>query len=344
MKAVQFRAHGRGPELVTLPDPVPGPGQVLLKVTAAGICHSDLSLMAAEPGTLSFAPPVTLGHEAAGVVEELGPGAAGVAVGDAVAVYGPWGCGVCRACAAGRENYCPHAAALGIRPPGLGSPGALAEYLIVDRPRHLAPLDGLDPVQAVPLTDAGLTPYHAVAESRHRLPPGSTAVVIGVGGLGHLAVQILRALTPARVIALDVTEERLSLARSSGAHEALLSDDAAPAALSGLTGGMGAAAVYDFVASPATTALAAGAVAADGHLAVLGIGRGSVPVAFGSLRPGVTVTVPYWGTRQDLLDVLALARAGRLSTRTETFSLDQAPEAYRRLSEGGIVGRAVVVP
>ncbi|MER6910760.1 NAD(P)-dependent alcohol dehydrogenase [Streptomyces sp. NPDC000594] len=353
MRAVQYRTPGKGPELVSVPDPEPGPGQVLLRVTAAGICHSDLTVMAAEPGSLSFGLPVTLGHEAAGVVEALGPGAGTAsadnpagwpAVGDAVAVYGAWGCGGCRACAAGRENYCPYAPAQGIHPPGLGAPGALAEYLLVDHPRHLVSLGGLDPVRAAPLTDAGLTPYHAIQASRHKLLPGGTAVVIGIGGLGHLAVQILRALTPARIVALDLTGERLALARNAGAHHTVVADEGARAALDELTGGLGADVVYDLVASPETTALAAAVAAADGHIALLGIGRGSVPVAFGVTRPGVTVSAPYWGTRQDLLDVLALAREGRINTLTEIFTLDQAPLAYRRLHDGTILGRAVVVP
>ncbi|MER5767119.1 NAD(P)-dependent alcohol dehydrogenase [Streptomyces sp. NPDC001985] len=344
MKAVQYRTPGAGPELVTLPDPVPGPGQVLVEVTAAGICRSDLTVMAAPRETLSFPLPLTLGHEAAGTVAAVGPDTHGATVGDAVAVYGAWGCGTCRSCAVGRENYCPHAPARSILPPGLGAPGALAGYLLVDDPRHLLPLDGLDPVHAAPLTDAGLTPYHAISESRHKLPPGSTAVVIGAGGLGHLAVQLLRCLTPATVVALDVTGEKRALARDAGAHHALPGDDTARSAIDGLTGGLGAAAVYDFVASPATTSLAARVTAADGHIALLGIGRGAVPVAFGGTRPGITVTAPYWGTRQDLLDVLALARAGRITPHTETYTLDEAPLAYERLRAGAIAGRAVVVP
>src|SRR5262249_29565160 len=147
----------------------------------------------------------------AGTVAALGDGVTAVTLGQPVAVYGAWGCGVCRVCASGRENYCPHAQRLRIHPPGLGAPGAIAQYLLVDHVRHLLPLDGLDPVRSVPLTDAGLTPYHAIKRVLHRLLPGTTAVVIGVGGLGHLAVQLARALSAARVVALDITEERLDL-------------------------------------------------------------------------------------------------------------------------------------
>src|SRR5206468_12385650 len=128
-----------------------------------------------------------------------------VAVGDSVAVYGPWGCGLCHACARGAEDYCPRAAELGIRPPGLGAPGALAEYLIVDDVRHLVPLGDLDPVATVSLTDAGLTPYHAIVDSLPHLRAGSTALVIGAGGPGHHGNQILRAIPGARGTGLDST-------------------------------------------------------------------------------------------------------------------------------------------
>src|SRR3954465_6371551 len=185
--------------------------------------------------------PLTLGHEGAGVVDKLGDGVSGVALGDSVAVYGPWGCGRCHACARGAENYCPRAAQLGIQPPGLGAPGALAEYMLVDDVRHLVPLGDLDPVATVSLTDAGLTPYHAIVSSLGALRAGSTAVVIGAGGLGHVGVQILRAITGATVVALDVNEEKLSLAREVGAHHVLHSDSSAAGSIRALTGGAGGA-------------------------------------------------------------------------------------------------------
>src|ERR671916_1671050 len=227
MRAVQYRTIGGGPEVVEVPTPEPGPGQVRLRVTAAGPCHLDRFAMDLPADTYAYGLPLTLGHEGTGVVDALGDGVTGVAVGDPVAVYGPWGCGLCSTCARGAENYCPRAAALGIAPPGLGAPGALAEYLVVDDVRHLVPLGDLDPVETVSLTDAGLTPYHAIVSSLDKLPAGSTAVVIGAGGLGHVGIQVLRAVTGATVVALDVTDEKLALASEVGAHSALRSDDAA---------------------------------------------------------------------------------------------------------------------
>lgn len=342
MRAVQYRTIGSGPEVVEIPTPEPGPGQVRLKVTAAGLCHSDEFVMSLPEG--AFALPLTLGHEAAGVVDALGDGATGVSLGDSVVVYGAWGCGRCHACAQGAENYCPHASSLGIQPPGLGAPGALAEYLIVDDARHLVPLGELDPVASVSLTDAGLTPYHSIVSSLGSLPAGSTAVVIGVGGLGHVGIQILRAITGATVIALDVSEEKQKLAREVGAHRALHSDESAAAAIRSLTSGVGAQVVFDFVGAPATLEIARQSVAPAGRIEIVGIGGGTLAAGFFSTPYGATVRAPYWGTRSELIEVLDLARSGAIHVEVEQYTLDQAPEAYRKLHEGTIRGRAVVVP
>ncbi|MFM9370569.1 NAD(P)-dependent alcohol dehydrogenase [Streptomyces sp. Da 82-17] len=344
MKALQYRAVGTAPEVVTVADPEPGPGQVLLKVTAAGVCHSDIAVMSWPAEQLPFPLPLTLGHEGVGTVAALGEGVTGFEVGDPVAVYGPWGCGSCRMCAQGKENYCLRAAELGIRPPGLGAPGAIAEHMIVDSARHLVPLGGLDPVQAVPLTDAGLTPYHAIKLSLPKLLPGSTAVVIGTGGLGHVAIQLLRAMTAARVVALDVTEEKLALARDVGAHEAVLSDASAAQAVRRLTGGRGAEVVLDFVGAPPTVASAGAMVAVEGDVTIVGLGGGTLPVGFGAVPYEAKVCSPYWGTRAELIEVLDLARAGAVDVHVETYSLDEAPRAYERLHEGKINGRAVILP
>ncbi|MEV0227238.1 NAD(P)-dependent alcohol dehydrogenase [Streptomyces sp. NPDC050704] len=345
MKAVQYRTVGGEPEVVEVPVPEPGPGQVLLKVTAAGLCHSDLAVMGWPAEQFPYALPLTLGHEGAGTVAAVGSGVTGVTEGDDVAVYGPWGCGHCRKCAEGKENCCPHAAGLGIMPPGLGSPGALAEYMVVDSPRHLVPLHGLDPAQAAPLTDAGLTPYHAIRKSLPKLVPGSTAVVIGVGGLGHLAVQLLRGLTSARVVALDVSKEKLALAQTVGAHETLRSDGEAAARIRELTGGVGAEVVLDFVGVEATLAVAAAVVAVEGDVTVVGIGGGTLAVGFGGGLPfEVSASAPYWGSRVELMEVVELARQGLVSSHVETFSIEDAPAAYARLHAGEINGRAVVLP
>jgi propanol-preferring alcohol dehydrogenase len=254
MKALQYRTIGSAPEVVDIPTPEPGPGQVLLKVTAAGVCHSDEFVMSLPAEAYVYGLPLTLGHEGAGVVAAVGTGVTGIDEGAAYAALRPLGWLL----PDGREQRtCENAARLGIMPPGLGSPGAMAEYLLVDSPRHLVPLGDLDPVASVPLTDAGLTPYHAIKPSLPKLLPGTAAVVIGAGGLGHMAIQMLRALTPATVIALDIGEDKLAFAREMGAHHALRSDASATEAVRDLTNGRGAAVVFDFVSAQATADLAA---------------------------------------------------------------------------------------
>lgn len=344
MKALQYVEIGKPPQLVEVEKPTPGPGQVLLKVTAAGVCHSDEFIMSLPAEAYVYGLPLTLGHEGAGVVAEVGAGVTGVTEGDSVAVYGPWGCGVCQTCATGAENYCRVAAAEGIMPPGLGAPGSMAEYMIIDNARHLVPLGDLDPVTNVALTDAGLTPYHAIKPSLPALGPGTVAVVIGSGGLGHMAIQILRAMSPATVVALDVADDKLRLATDVGAHHAFSSDESAVEQVRALNGGRGASVVFDFVGVEPTTALAAKLTHADSEIVIVGVGPGTVPVGFFTLPYETKVRAPYWGSRSELFEVLDLARSGAIHVETETFSLDEAPEAYRRLHEGTLRGRAVIVP
>lgn len=344
MKAIQYCEIGKGPELVEIPTPEPGPGQIRLKVTAAGLCHSDWFIMSLPAEQYAYGLPLTLGHEGAGIVDKLGDGVEGIELGGSYAIYGPWGCGQCHACAEGKENYCTRAAELGIAPPGLGAPGAMAEYVIVDDARHLVPLGDLDPIETVSLTDAGLTPYHAIMSSAAKLRAGATAVVIGTGGLGHVGIQVLRAVSPATVIALDISEDKLSLAREVGAHHALMSDDSAIAKIRELTGGVGAEAVFDFTGVQPTLDIARQVVAVDGDIQIVGIGGGILPTGFFSTPFGASVRAPYWGSRSELIEVLDLARTGSVGVHVEQYSLDTAVEAYEKLHKGEVRGRAVVVP
>lgn len=341
MRALQYRAFGAPPEVLPLDDPEPRHGQVLLRVSAAGACASDLHIMRLPPPQYlaRYPMPLTLGHEGAGVIVALGDEAGAFSVGDAVAVYGPWGCGSCRKCAEGKENYCTEASRLRIR-----REGSMAEFMLVDSARHLVPLGDLDPVANVALTDAGLTPYSAIKQALPVLGAGSTALVIGVGGLGHVAIQLLRALTPATVVALDVDEDRLALAGEVGAHQAVLSGQAAGTAVRDIVGGRGVDAVFDFVGTQSTVELAGSVTAAEGHISVLGLGGGALAVGMGSTAPGVRVQAPYWGSRSELLEVIELARAGAVTVRTQVFGLDEAPRAYELLAQGRVAGRAVVVP
>jgi propanol-preferring alcohol dehydrogenase len=332
-------------ELTTTSQPEPGPGEVLVKVGAAGVCHSDLHIIEA-PAEAGYPIPFTLGHENAGWVEAIGPGVTGWARGEPVAVYGISGCGQCRACLRGRENACQ---VNGIGGPGFTRDGGMAEYMSVPA-RQLVRIGDLDMAKAAPLTDAGLTPYHAIQLSRDLLRPGATCVVIGVGGLGHMAIQILAATTATRIIAVDVKDEALELAKRLGAHEAIKSDADAAAQIRALVGRApgGAEVVIDCVCATPTLTLGASIVAAGGRLTLLGLGGGSLKLTPNAGWAGVPmetpVVMPFYGTRAELAEVIALAQAGAISAHIETFALGNAPVAYERLQTGQLQGRAVVLP
>jgi propanol-preferring alcohol dehydrogenase len=344
MKAFQLTAWQAPAEMREVDVPEPGPGQVLVKIGGAGACHSDLHLMEWPEGTMAFDVPFTLGHENAGWVEAMGAGVEGLEPGEPVAVYGPWGCGRCRACRLSAENYCERQAEIGAFGGGLGLDGGMAEYMLVPHARLLLPLGDLDPREAAPLSDAALTPYHAIKRSLHLLAPGSTAVVIGVGGLGHMAVQILRAVSATRVIAVDTSAEKLRLAREVGADEAVEPGEGAAEAIRELSDGLGAELVLDNVGATETIALAAQVARFQSHLTVVGLAGGSFEFGFGTLPFECQLTMPYWGTAVELIEVLDLARAGKIHAHVERFPLEQAAEAYERLRAGSLDGRAVVCP
>lgn len=343
MRALQLVAWGKPPELREVPIPTPGPGEVVLAIAGAGACHSDLHLMEWPAGMLSWPLPFTLGHENAGRVARLGAGVTGLREGDAVLVYGPWGCGACRACRLGRENYCERASTIAAAGGGLGRDGGMADYMLVPSARHLVPLGALDPVSAAPIADAALTPYHAIASVREALYPGSTAVVIGCGGLGQMAIQLLAATTAATIVAVDRDHAKLERARALGAHAAIPVGDDAVAAVRRELGG-GAAVVLDMVGSDATLALGAKVLRERGHLVLVGLAGGTLPVSFFGLPYGASIATSYWGTVTELYELVALARSGAIHLDVERFALADALGAYTRLREGRVAGRAVVVP
>jgi len=275
----------------------------------SGACHSDLHILEAPAGSKPLQLPFTLGHENAGWVEELGSGATGFAPGDPVIVYGPWGCGRCANCRVGMENYCETPGS--DRPGGLGRNGGMANYIVVPSTRFFIPLGTLDPREAAPLTDAALTSYHAVKRSLHLLGPGSTAVVIGVGGLGQMAVQVLRALSAAAtVVAVDTSPEKLEIARKMGVDEALISDDEAVKRIKEMTRGQGANLVLDMVGINPTLQMAAQVARRLGHLTIVGLGGGALPVNFTSPPQECSVASPYWGSIPELMEVVSLAQSG----------------------------------
>jgi propanol-preferring alcohol dehydrogenase len=347
MRALQLTGPGTL-ELREIPIPEIGPGELLLRVGAAGICHSDSYVL-----SLPFAmreDPLTMGHEIAGTIEAVGPEVSGRVAGERGIVYLCWSCGVCRECARGRENVCLAAGRTAMPPcPGLGPDGGMAEYVAIPANSFVPIGDELDFAEAAPLADAALTPYHAIRGAMDQLQPGSTAVAIGIGGLGHVAVQILTAVGTSRVIAVDIARDKLDLATECGAALGILATDDPAARILELTGGRGAEAVFDFVGTDATAALAVQVVAPDGAYRMVGLGGGvpgidAGPAGGPGLPWGATVRKSYAGTRSDLYASVALAEQGRIRVEVERFALADGITAFERLDRGEIRGRAVLIP
>lgn len=346
MRALQLTDPGVL-EIREVPVPEIGPSDLLIRVGAAGICHSDLHLL--HFPVKMREEPLTLGHEIAGTIEAVGSEVDGRHAGERGIIYLCWSCGVCRECVSGNENVCLAAGRTAMPPcPGLGPDGGMAEYVRVPA-RSFVPIGDLDFQQAAPMADAALTSYHAIRGAMEHLRPGSTAVVIGIGGLGHVAVQILRAVSATRVVAVDVGAAQLDLAKRCGAEIALESGPATSRQILDLTERRGADAVFDFVGIDATARMSVESVAPNGTYRMVGLGGGVPGVtaepAGGPGWPwGASVRKSYGGTRSDLIDSIALARSGRLTVEVDPFDLADARTALDRLEAGQIRGRAVLLP
>ncbi|MGO3885476.1 MAG: NAD(P)-dependent alcohol dehydrogenase, partial [Mycetocola sp.] len=346
MRAIKLTGPG-SIEIQDVPVPDIAPDEVLIKVAAAGLCHSDLHILEMDETWPFFGN--TIGHEAAGHVAALGSDVTGLNEGDAVLVSVVWFCGHCRNCIEGRTNVCQVNGSRTLFPqtPGIGPDGGMAEYMKV-KAIHVDRIGDLDPISAAPLADAATTPMRAINSARHLLTPNSTVVLIAVGGLGHLGLQILKATTGARIIALDTDDSKLEIARKHGADIVLRSDGAAAEAILEATNGAGADVVFDFVGVQPTVTLARSVVAAGGAIRLVGLGGGSFEFAADTsaevLPWGVDVQRSYGGTHQDQLEVIALAQQGKLSVETVRYDLNDFHTAFDDLHHGRVPGRAVLVP
>ena len=345
MKAVQLV---RPTELVIsdVPMPTPQAGEVLLRVTAAGICHTDLSIRDDRSGT--FPPGHIIGHEICGIIEELGAGVSDWEKGEAAIVYPCWSCGTCSACVSGRQNACRGTGNRLAAPPtpGFSLNGGMAEYVAVPV-TSLVAVNNLSPAVAAILPDAALVPYHSIQQVKALLGPGSAAVVIGLGGLGHLCVQMLRAVTDCRIIALDRDNRALDLVRDH-VDLASQSDDLGLAErIVAYTGGSGADVIFDFVGVDATLSLAAHSVARYGAIQVPGLGCGTIPFdaspVTGVIPWGVTIVKPYSGTFNELSEVVGLARNGAIKPTIREYPFEEALTAFDDLEKGAVQGRAVLI-
>jgi NAD+-dependent secondary alcohol dehydrogenase Adh1 len=313
---------------------------VIVRIGGAGLCRTDLHIIEGIwKDILDPELPYTLGHENAGWVEEVGDGVRTVSRGDPVIVHPLRTCGVCLACRRGEDMYCENGAF-----PGLNADGGFANFLRTSE-RALIRLDErLDPRQVAPFADAGITAYRAAKKAAAKLPPGSRCVVIGVGGLGHVAVQVLRALCATEIIAVDTSEESLELAGETGADELVRSDEAVVERVRELTGDRGVDAVIDFVGEHGTTKQGPAMLAQGGSYYVVGYGgRVDLP-AIEIIFSEINVIGNLVGNYVELAELMALAARGKVTLRSKTYTLDQINEAIDDFVAGQIHGRGVIVP
>jgi NAD+-dependent secondary alcohol dehydrogenase Adh1 len=336
MKAALLREYHRPLELVDRPRPeLAGPNDVLVRIGGAGVCATDLHAIEGLMEPAGVMLPRVLGHENAGWVEELGDAVSTVTKGDAVLVYPPYSCGLCVACRRGNDMHCSQHEFT-----GLSVDGGFAEYVVVSERSLVSLPAGVEPAAVAPHSDAGLTAYHAVRRVAHLAVPGSTAVVIGVGGVGHIALQLVRELGSGSVIAVDTDERRRRLATELGADEVADRADA----VRELTDGRGADLVFDFVGTDQTHADSAAMLARGGTYSVIGYG-GTISIPSPALVVNEHAVVGNLvGTWIDLWEVLQLHAAGRVTLKTETHSLDSVNDVLDKLRDGEVTGRAVLVP
>ncbi|GAA3729850.1 NAD+-dependent secondary alcohol dehydrogenase Adh1 [Spinactinospora alkalitolerans] len=342
MRAVRVHTYDSPPSIDEVPDPEPsGPLDVLVEVNAAGVCRTDLHIIEGQWAAKSGVTlPYTIGHENAGTVLEVGEAVGNVAPGDRVILHPLATCGLCRACRAGDDVHCENSAF-----PGIDSDGGMADLLLTNA-RAVVKLDpGLAPADVAALADAGLTAYHAVRKAVPLLHPGTHVVVIGAGGLGHIGLQSLLALTPAEITVVDRSEEALRLAGELGAQHTVRADGGQVDAVLDITSGKGAHVVLDFVGENGTEADGVAMTRDAGSYFVIGYGgRVDIPT-IDVISREINVIGNLVGSYNDLDELMTLAAQGRVRLRTRTYPLDAALDALNDLDAGRIPGgRAVLVP
>ena len=314
---------------------------VVVEVEGAGWCRTDNHVIEGMwTDYVAQTLPMTLGHENAGTVVETGDEVAVADVGDAVICHPVMTCGTCRYCRLGEDMYCTN-----LQFPGLTTDGGFAEYLLTSE-RALIPLpDGVEPIDVAPHADAGITAYHAAKKATGELAPGDHALVVGVGGLGHIGLQCLLATTAATITAVDVKDEALALAEDLGAHHTVNSTDAdVVEEVDAITDGTGARQVLDFVGADETTAFGPDVLSPGGDHHVVGYG-GHVHEPSQTLVDG---EMSYRGTLvgryTELQELMALVDRGDVELRTSRYDLAEINDVAARLEHGDIEGRAVIVP
>jgi NAD+-dependent secondary alcohol dehydrogenase Adh1 len=341
MKAVRLHEFRATPTIDDVPEPaIAGPHDVIVKIGGAGVCRTDLHIIEGQWDAAMGTPlPYILGHENAGWVEQVGPAVTSVAPGDTVILHPTPTCGLCRACRAGDDMHCTSSEF-----PGLSRDGGMAEFLLTSE-RACVKLDPRTrPADVAALADAGITAYHAVRKAIPLLYPGTSCVVIGAGGLGHIGIQCLTALTATTIIAVDRNPDALKLAGQLGARHTVAADGGQVTAVQELTGGRGANVVLDFVAEQGAEADGWAMTGRAGSYFVIGYGGTMTVPTLDIISTERNIIGNIVGTYNDLAELMVLAQDGKVTLHTQTYPLPQAGDALADLDAGRVRGRAILVP
>ncbi|MEY9485711.1 NAD+-dependent secondary alcohol dehydrogenase Adh1 [Streptomyces calvus] len=341
MKAVQVVGYGQDLKMAEVPEPrITGPYDVIVRIGGAGVCRTDIHILEGQWAQKSgVALPYTIGHENAGWVHAVGSAVTHVREGDKVIVHPLITCGLCRACRAGDDVHCESSLF-----PGIDTAGGYAEYLRTSARSVVRIDDSLEPADVAALADAGLTAYHAAAKAARRLRPGDRCVVIGAGGLGHIGVQVLRALTAAEIVVVDRNRDAVDLAVSTGADHGVVADGGQVDRVRELTGGHGAETVIDFVGEGGSTRDGVGMLRRAGDYHVVGYGENIDVPTIDIISAEINFIGNLVGSYNDLCELMVLAAQGRVRLHTVKYPLDRFQDALDDLAGGRIRGRAILTP
>jgi len=341
MKAVRLHGYHQQPVVEDVPEPtISGPHDVIVKIGGAGVCRTDLHILEGQWAPKTNVPlPYTIGHENAGWVDAIGSAVTNVAVGDKVIMHPLITCGLCRACRFGDDVHCENS-----QFPGIDVDGGYADYLKTSARSVVKIDDSLEPADVAALADAGLTAYHAAAKAARKLRAGDRCVMIGAGGLGHIGIQVLKALSPADLIVVDRNPDALKLAQEIGADITVVADGTEVQQVLDITGGNGAEQVIDFVGEGGSTAKGLDMTRRAGDYHVVGYGENVDIPTIDIISTERNIIGNLVGSYNDLVELMALAARGKVTLHTAKYQLDQFQNAIDDLDAGKVRGRAILIP
>ncbi|GAB92869.1 NAD(P)-dependent alcohol dehydrogenase [Gordonia rhizosphera] len=341
MKAVQVVGYHDKLQLTEIPDPqITGPLDVIVRIGGAGVCRTDLHILEgqwAEKSGVSL--PYTIGHENAGWVHAVGDAVTNVAVGDTVIMHPLITCGLCRACRSGDDVHCENSAF-----PGIDTNGGYADFLKTTARSVVKIDDSLEPADVAALADAGLTAYHAAAKVARATYPGAYCVVIGAGGLGHIGIQVLKAISGVTIVVVDRNPDAVALAVEVGADHGIVADGTHVQQVLDLTGGAGAEAVLDFVGEGGATAEGVAMLRRAGNYFVVGYGENIDVPTIDIISTEINFIGNLVGSYNDLTELMTLAAQGKVTLHTAKYALDDFQQAIDDLDAGRVRGRAILIP